>query len=203
MTAPVDQQFHIVSGFPENQRVTAAALFWQAFSGKLGKILAPDDKALFLIARLLDPDFAISALDEDGGLIGMAGFKTKEGALVAGSLSDMTAVYGLFGGLWRGIVLDLLERDPEPGLLLMDGIFVGAEARGLGVGTALLNEICSAAVARGCSRVRLDVIDTNPRARALYERSGFVSAGTEETGPFKYIFGFSSATRMEKPLQAA
>ena len=40
-------------------------------------------------ARLLDPAFAISALDEDGGLIGMAGFKTKEGALVAGSLSRL------------------------------------------------------------------------------------------------------------------
>jgi ribosomal protein S18 acetylase RimI-like enzyme len=203
MADPVDQQFQIVSGFPEDQRETAAALFWQAFSGKLGKILAPDDKALSLIARLLDSEFAISALDKDGGLIGMAGFKTKEGALVAGGLSDMTAVYGLFGGLWRGIVLDLLEREPEPGLLLMDGIFVSAEARGLGVGTALLNAICSAAVARGCSRVRLDVIDTNLRARALYERSGFVPAGTEETGPFKYIFGFSSATRMEKPMQAA
>ena len=52
----------------------------------------------------------------------------------------------------------------------------------------------------GLSRVRLDVIDTNPRARALYERNGFQAIETDEFGPFEHLFGFSSATRMEKQL---
>jgi ribosomal protein S18 acetylase RimI-like enzyme len=194
------QNYCIVSGFPADQRAAAANLFWQAFSGKLGKVLGPEEKALALIVRLLDPHFAISAVSEDGRLLGMAGYKTDGGALVGGGLSDMMAVYGLFGGLWRGLLLDLLERDTEPGLLLMDGIFVSAEARGLGIGTALLNAVCETAAANGCAKVRLDVIDTNPRARALYERCGFSATETEETGPLKYIFGFSSATRMEKPV---
>ncbi|WP_420412910.1 GNAT family N-acetyltransferase [Roseibium sp.] len=190
-------------GFPKDQRDAAARLFWQAFSGKLGKVLSPEDKALALISRLLDPNYALSAVTGDGRLLGMAGYKTENGGLVDGGLSDMMAVYGVLGGLWRGLVLDLLERDPEPGLLLMDGIFVSAKARGLGIGTALLEAVCETAAVKGCSKVRLDVIDTNPRARALYERCGFAATETEETGPLKHVFGFSSATRMEKLVTPA
>lgn len=192
--------FTIVPGLPEDQRSIAAGLFWQAFKGKLGNILSPERRAMQLIERILDPDFAISALGKEGDLLGLAGYKTSEGALVAGELSDMTAVFGPFGGLWRGLVLDVLEREVEPDILLMDGIFVSERARGQGIGTKLLDAVCAEAERRQLSRVRLDVIDTNPRARALYERQGFLPISCEETGPFKYVFGFSSATRMERPV---
>jgi ribosomal protein S18 acetylase RimI-like enzyme len=192
--------FSISGGFPEDQRKAAALLFWQAFSGKLGKILAPEQKALRLIERILDPTHAICALGPEGNLIGMAGFKSPEGAFVDGTLKDMTAEYGHFGGLWRGLLLDFLERKTEPDILLMDGIFVDEAARGSGVGTALLEAICSEAHRQKLSRVRLDVIDTNPRAKALYGRFGFQVISREETGPFKHLFGFSAAARMEKQV---
>ncbi|GAB2186342.1 GNAT family N-acetyltransferase [Roseibium sp. LAB1] len=190
----------ILAGFPEDQRPVAARLFWQAFSGKLGKVLAPEDKALRLVERILNPEFAISAVDEDGRLLGLAGYKTSDGALAGGSLADMTAVYGMFGGLWRGFLLDVLERKIEPDCLLMDGIFVAETARGQGIGGTLLKAIGEEARQRSLSRVRLDVIDTNPRAKALYERSGFKAVGEEKTGFLELLFGFSSATRMEKQV---
>lgn len=193
-------EFRISAGFSELHRKVAAQLFWVAFSGKLGKVLSPEEKALRMIERILDPDHAISALSPAGDLLGMAGFKSPEGAFVAGTLKDMTTEYGHFGGLWRGLLLDLLERESEPDVLLMDGIFVSEMARGSGIGTALLEAICDEALQRGLSRVRLDVIDTNPRARGLYERFGFQAVAREETGIFKHLFGFSSATRMEKQL---
>ena len=190
----------ILAGFPEDQRPVAARLFWQAFSGKLGKVLAPEDKALRLVERILNPEFAISAVDEDGRLLGLAGYKTSDGALAGGSLADMTAVYGMFGGLWRGFLLDVLERKIEPDCLLMDGIFVAETARGQGIGGTLLKAVGEEARQRSLSRVRLDVIDTNPRAKALYERSGFKAVGEEKTGFLELLFGFSSATRMEKQV---
>jgi ribosomal protein S18 acetylase RimI-like enzyme len=193
-------EFSISGGFPEDQRKVAALLFWQAFSGKLGKILAPEEKALSLIERILEPDHVISALSPEGKLVGMAGFKSPEGAFVDGALKDMTAIYGHFGGLWRGLLLDLLERETEPDILLMDGIFVAEAARGSGIGSALLEAVCEEARRRNLSRVRLDVIDTNQRAQSLYERFGFQAKSIEETGPFKHLFGFSSATRMERVL---
>ena len=109
----------------------------------------------------------------------------------------MTRIYGWFGGTWRGLILSTLERDLAPGVLLMDGICVDADARGLGVGTALLDAIKEHARQADLNSVRLDVIDTNPRARALYERRGFEPMGTTHTGVLRHLFGFRSATTMQ------
>ena len=192
--------FEIRRGFSEEHRKRAALLFWQAFSGKLGKFLGPDEKALSFFEGVLNPEFSLSAVAPDGRLLGMAGFKTSAGALAAGELKDLAAVYGWFGGLWRGLLLDSLERELEPETLLMDGIFVSEEARGQGVGSALLEAICDEAKALGLKRVRLDVIDTNPRARALYERSGFVAVSKKETGMLAGLFGFKYATEMVRTV---
>lgn len=50
--------------------------------------------------------------------------------------------------------------------------------RGQGVGTFMLAELQSQAIARGCSRVVLEVRSRNMAARRLYERAGFVVSGT-------------------------
>lgn len=82
----------------------------------------------------------------------------------------------------------------------MDGIFVRAEARGLGVGSALLDAIERHAAGSGLKQVRLDVIDENPRARALYARRGFEATSTVSLGMLKPLFGFQSATTMIKAI---
>ena len=186
----------IERGFHESERALAAHLFWQAFSAKLGKVMGPEARALRFFEAAMDPAFALAARDDDGALLGLAGFKTAQGGLVAGELQDLAQVYGWFGALWRGMLLGALERDVKPDVFQMDGIFVDASARGRGVGTALLQAVLQEAAQRGLAEVQLDVIDSNPRARALYERVGFKVVGTETTGPLKWIFCFSSATRM-------
>ena len=184
-------------GFDPAHRQAAAALYWQAFKDKLGKVMGPDAHALAFFEATMDADYALSAVDADGRLLGIAGFKTSEGSLSGGTLRDMTRIYGWFGGTWRGLILSTLERDLAPGVLLMDGICVHADARGLGVGTALLDAIKEHARQADLNSVRLDVIDTNPRARALYERRGFEPMGTTHTGVLRHLFGFRSATTMQ------
>ncbi|SDW64199.1 GNAT family N-acetyltransferase [Litoreibacter albidus] len=185
----------ITRGFEEGQRDHVARLFWGAFGGKLGRVLGPDAKARHFISSVLQPQFALCAV-EAGQLLGVAGFKTSQGGLVGGELSDLTPIYGRFGGLWRGVLLDQLERDLTDGQLLMDGIFVDEAARGKGVGTALLDAVIRHAGEVGAQEVRLDVIDTNPRARALYERRGFVPSGEVDAWPLHHVFGFRKATTM-------
>lgn len=189
------QNFVITPGVAAHHRTEAAALFLDAFGDKLGAILGRGQRATGLLCDIIDPEFAISAVQEDR-LLGVAGFKTDQGAFVGGELTDIQRHFGWFGGLWRGLALSVLERDVEPGCLLMDGIFVSAAARGQGVGTALLDAIADVARADGLKEVRLDVIDTNPRARALYERRGFVAGATSQMGPLRHVFGFKSATTM-------
>lgn len=185
----------IQSGFTEDERPTVADMYWSAFSGKLGMLLGAERGRQF-VQRVLDPRFALVARDAGGAILGVAGFKTADGAMVDGTWQDVRAVYGSFGGVWRAPLLELLARSLAPDTLLMDGICVASHARGLGVGTALLAAIKTAAQERGLACVRLDVINTNPRARALYEREGFVAQREVKMGPLRHIFGFASATEM-------
>ncbi len=185
-------------GFPPTLTREAAELYFAAFEGKIGGILGRDGRGVRFIESVIDPAHAICAVNsEQTRLLGIAGFKTAEGSMVGGELSDLAAVYGWLGALWRALPLSLLERELEDDVLLMDGIAVAGDQRGKGIGTKLLDAILAEAKKRGKKRVRLDVINTNPRAKALYAKVGFVETGTEKLGPFKYLFGFSSATKME------
>lgn len=191
----------IQAGLPEGTEDQAAALYWDAFGEKLGRVMGPTDKAMRFIRRVLDPTHAISAVGPEGELLGVVGFKTRDSALVGGTFTDMTAIYGWYGAIWRAALVSLLERDTENERFLMDGIFVAPKARGQGVGSALLGAIMEEAKSRGYGSLRLDVINTNPRARALYERHGFQPKGTNEMGFLAPIFRFNSATTMVRDLQ--
>lgn len=193
----IDTAPRIVSPIPETCRDEAVTLYWIAFRGKLGRILGPETRARAFLARVMRMDFGIGALGQEGQLLGLAGYKTAQGALVGGELSDLTAIYGRFGGLWRGVFLSTLERPVAKDILLMDGIAVSPDARGRGVGTALLDAIKAHASDLGKPRIRLDVIDTNPRAAKLYLRAGFKPGRTSSTWPLGGILGFSSATEMQ------
>ncbi len=189
-------EFSISKGFSNAERETVARLYWQAFSTKLGLLLGPDTRAISLFAQIITPEFALTARDTAGTLIGVAGFKTAHGALTGGGLRDVVQHYGWLNTLWKAPLLALLERDLAEDTLLMDGICVESSARGLGIGTALLDAIKAEAQTRNLAQVRLDVIDINPRARALYEREGFVAGPVRSLGPLRLIFGFSNATPM-------
>ena len=192
---------HVERGFHDHERDLVARLFWQAFREKLSLAMGPDDKARAFIARVLDPDFALVARDAGENLLGVAGYKTRDGALIGGGLRDLAVTYGWIGAVWRAGLLAALERDVAPGVLLMDGIFVTARARGQGAGSALLTAVKATARAADLHSVRLDVIDSNPRARALYERHGFVARNVTHLGPLRHVFGFRSSTEMHCPIQ--
>lgn len=187
-------------GLPEGLRDQAAALYWDVFGGKLGRVMGPRPKALRFLNRSIRADHAIVALSQRGDLLGLVGFKSPKGAFAGGDWADLRAVYGWFGAAWRACLLALLSRDVENERFLLDGICVVPQARGQGVGTLLLGALCEEARSRHYGAVRLDVIDTNTRARALYERLGFVAAKTDHLGLLRHVFGFDAATAMVKTL---
>lgn len=165
--------------------------------------MGPDDKATEFFEHVLDPAYAISATTPDGTILGVAGFKTANGSLSGGDLRDLVASYGWLGTAWRALLLALLERDLADDCLLMDGIFVEQSARGMGVGSALLGAIKAEAFKRGLSEVRLDVIDTNPRAQALYQRHRFVAGEIQKLGLLRHVFKFSSSMAMRYTVKVS
>ncbi len=188
------------SGLPEPLRAAAALLYWEAFGGKLGRIMGPAPRALAYLERIIRTDHVIVALSPEGGLLGLAGFKTPDGSFAAGEMADLRHEYGVIGAGWRAPLLWLLSRETDNERFLLDGVCVARAARGSGIGAALMQAICDEGRARGYLAVRLDVIDTNWRAKALYARLGFVVEKTASIGALRHVFGFSSTTTMVKPL---
>ena len=181
-------------------RLRAARLYLDAFDQKLGPILGRDKRAVGYLSDILRPTQALVAVDRYGVLLGLAGFHTEYGGLIGGRFNDLYRWYGLWGACWRTMLLAFFTRSPQSGQLLMDGVVVSPECRGQGVGAKLLEGVEQIARAKSLKQVRLDVVDTNPRARALYERKGFVPAGEEDVWPLHWLFGFRRSVTMVKAV---
>jgi ribosomal protein S18 acetylase RimI-like enzyme len=186
-------------GLPEAMRAQAARLYWQAFGAKLGRLLGPEPRALSYLERIIRPDHVVIAT-AGPRLLGLAGFRTPQGSFAVGGPEDMAAVYGAFGGLWRSFLLGRLSSEVDNENFLLDGLAVHPDHRGQGLGTALMAAIAAEASLRGYPGIRLDVIEDNPRARALYARLGYRETKRQSIGLLAPVFGFSRAITMVRDL---
>ncbi len=96
-------------------------------------------------------------------------------------------------GRWRGAVAAVFagraddekpvgtatgaEYEAEPGVGHIYAMWVAPDARGEGVGGALLDAVAVWAHARGCHRLVLSVTESNEPARVFYAERGFVDTG--------------------------
>jgi ribosomal protein S18 acetylase RimI-like enzyme len=188
----------IQRGFLSTLNAQAATLYAEAFRQKFKPFLG--DKSVAVLSEGLRPDFAFAAL-RDEELLGLAGIQTSDKKFVELDRKVFQRTFGLLSGSLRYVLAQwFFARPDEVGTLLMDGIAVKKDARGQGVGTKLLEAVFAYAEAQGFERVRLDVIDTNPKARELYERLGFAAKETTHLPFLKAWFGFSAVTMMVKVL---
>ena len=183
-------------GWDAGLSVAAARLYDAAFGSKLGKAIRDGEKRIEILSDCFDPEHSYCVLVNDE-IVGLAGFKTPDGSLTSGmNFKVLIKQLGLLGGAWSAIILSLFEREPKPRELVMDGIVVDGRFRGRGIGSRLLDQIISHAAQAGYRSVRLDVIDSNPRAKKLYETKGFVATEHESFPILGRFLGFSGATTM-------
>ncbi|QCX81679.1 putative acetyltransferase [Streptomyces sp. YIM 121038] len=201
-TAATGGEIEVRRGVPAGAEEQVAALYWEAFGRKLGPGLGPPDAGRAFLARHLHRDRGVVAV-RGHRVVAVAGFQQDGRALTGGGARDVLSAYGPLRGLPRLAVLALFERTPAAGELVMDGIAVAADQRGHGIGSLLLREVAAVAAEAGCRRVRLDVIDVNPRARALYERHGFTATRTHRTPYLRRLMGFDAVTTMHRAVTTA
>ncbi len=184
-------------GLPERYRARAASLYDQAFGQKFSAAIRSEQERLMLLENCIDPEYAIIAIS-DSKLTGVAGFHTSNGSLTGNiTYSKLVTQLGVLKGTWAALIFSLYERKPTSGELLMDGISVDKDYRGKGIGSKLLDEIAKYASENKYDRIRLDVIDINPKAKKLYEKKGFKPVKTENFQYLKWLLGFSGSTTME------
>lgn len=187
----------ITNGAPEAWRGAIAALYLEAFRGKLGPVFGRDAAAAAWLAPCLDLSRCLVAV-RDGQVVGVAGY-CLDGRRLLRPLGwpALRRRHGLLRGTAMLLAQALLRRREAPDTLLMDGIVVAPTQRGQGIGRQLLAAMRALAGRHGRGAVRLDVVDSNPAARRLYLREGFVPVAEHRLGlAGAWLFGFRTATTM-------
>jgi ribosomal protein S18 acetylase RimI-like enzyme len=187
-------------GLEKTHRAAAADLYWQAFGGKLGAVMGPRGRAHTYLMRVMRLDQCIAARDGQT-LLGIVGLHDDAGSFAGGTAQDFRAVYGWPRSLWGLPLMSKLGEEGQPSdVLMIDGFSVQPKARGKGIGAALLAAVCQHGAEQGFRAVHLDVIDTNWRAKAFYQKHGFTVQSQRNVGALRLVFGFNAVLRMERNL---
>lgn len=188
-------------GLPERFRQGATDLFWEGFGSKLRRPLGKSEaKAKEFLGLTFDPDNVLLAIEDDG-VLGFMGVSDTDHPMKTDEWACARSVYGVWGAVWRLALLAPMEQKPPKDGLYLEWIAVSSSARGRGIGTQMMSQVEDVARERGLFHVALDVIDSNPRAQALYAELGYDVESTHTTGPFAWLYGFGKYTRMVKPLR--
>lgn len=191
----------ITDHLPAEFALPAARIYMDALGAKLAPILGAAERASHMLARNLSPRRCLSAF-RGGRLAGVLGVQDQGGGFWNPTLASLAEEYGWMSGMFRFGGACVLHHETGPGEWCIDGIAVEKEMRGMGVGTRLLRFLEEKASERGVRRISLEVTDTNERARALYERLGYMETARQGLWPFNRIFAFPFQTSilMEKPM---
>jgi ribosomal protein S18 acetylase RimI-like enzyme len=192
-------QIIVTRELADSQRRKAAEILFDAFEDKFRPLLRNREVGLKLIAEIMDPKGIFVAM-RDGEPVGIAGVRYDGLRLLRIKLRTLIRHLGLFRGLLARYIDWLCLHDPEPDYVLLEFAAVSAAARSQGVGSLLISAVCELAKSEGKRGVTLDVVDTNPRAQQLYERSGFAVVSVKEFPRLRGFFGFGAVSSMVKTV---
>ncbi|WP_043471904.1 GNAT family N-acetyltransferase [Arthrobacter sp. Rue61a] len=191
------ESLSITHGFDDTDRLVVALLYWEAFERKLRPGFSDNRDGVGVLQAAVRSDRFLVARSISR-IVGVCGFHSTGAGALDLSWSLLRSRLSTAAALRAWLLLSPLGRAEKAGTLTLDGICVDRTARGSGVGTALLDAAYDLAVTAGASAVRLSVVDTNPRARSLYERQGFVPRNSGNLGILAPIYGFDHYTTMER-----
>ena len=194
-------QINYLDYLPDEFRASALTLYFNALNEKLEPILGSDGRAKKALGSHLATNKCLVAIC-DRKLAGILGIQDNKGGFINPTLKTMVKLYGIPGGFLRMIGLAMLHHRTASNELYVDGVAVVDKMRGKGIGSHLFNRLERIAVQKSVRTISLEVIDTNQRARALYEHLGFVATTEQSIWPLNLFlnFSFKSATLMVKRI---
>jgi ribosomal protein S18 acetylase RimI-like enzyme len=191
----------IIDHLPEAFIMEAVNLYVHALKDKLLPVLGDEKRACRIMAGHVDRGHCLSAW-VNRKLAGILAVQSNRQSFWNPTLRSMTGAYGPVEGVFRFLGLLFLHHRTRPGEWIIDGVAVKEGMRGLGIGSALIRRFEATALTGGARTVSLEVADFNHKARALYERLGFIEAGQQSLRPFNqiYRFPFQTSTTMLKTI---
>lgn len=193
-------ELQIEDGLIEQDRPRAAALYWEAFRRKLRPAFGTEDVGTAVVTASLRPDRILVAR-VNGSVVGVCGYTADGASAVDLSWTSLRSHLSRRGAIRAIAALAILARSSSHDALVLDGICVAGNHRGMGIGTAFLEAAGARAREFGFRAIRLTVVDTNPRAEALYRRLGFVAVGGGALGALSVVYGFDRYITLERTLE--
>lgn len=198
----LDSGITIQMGLDRHFMHPVAELYDQAFVGKFKRAVPSRAKRLRLWAELVNPSQVIGAF-RGRDLLGILLYSTptSSGWLRSAAVKKVFKTLGPWDAVRCLAVFALFEKPLPSNHLYIEAIAVSSMARGLGIGSLLLNTAKVFATGEELEGLQLRVIFENPRAKALYEREGYESISRESSGVMKSIIGIEGADLMELRLK--
>jgi len=196
------EEIEYLDYLPAGLEAQAVSCFMDAFEEKLLPLFGSREKAIRLLAPNLSHALCLTAFYHNE-LVGVLGIHTKDRGFLNPSFLAMLREYGLARGMYRFFGLLLIEHTVRKTEWHVEGVAVDAKMRGRGIGTALLKTFERLAREKGMQTISLEVINTNPGAKKLYERLGFGVIRHSSVWPFNhlYAFPFDSSFLMAKHVK--
>jgi ribosomal protein S18 acetylase RimI-like enzyme len=195
----LDSHIEIKLGIPEELHHQAAIICCEGFFSQIEWLFGSKQKAITILEHSFDTELGLTAQIQ-GQLVGFVGFKYENRPFLQFERSHCIRELGLLRGLLAFLLLNNISAaKPLPDEMCIAVLVVDISMRGKGIGSLLMQAAFEIAQQNQCSAVVLDVANTNPDARRLYERLGFELVRTIE---FRYLPKWisSGATIMRKQL---
>ena len=130
---------------------------------------------------------------EGGRIIALVGRRTAKDNLMytMAAIKQILGYYSLYRGvgvLIRGLRFEAIVAPPIKDVICLHNLAVSPEQQGNGVGAQLIKCFLAQEKEKGMTTVSLNVAETNPRAKVLYERLGFI-VKDKRVGKLKSQYG--------------
>ena len=195
----------ITNKINDEQKKEVARLYYQAFTKKFNYLwffTKEEEKAFQVLARSLQYNYGLYAL-EGNKVLGFIGLNKKNETFFPAIYTSFTKAFGVIGGTWRYVgfgIYRLTKESLDTKTLYIDPVVVSAEARGMGIGTKLFDSTIELSKQLKLNYVTLDVVDTNPKAKKLYEKLGFKVLKEGNTKWITKKAGFEKYFHMKKNI---
>lgn len=189
----------IAEGIDDGFIEGALRLAYEAFAKKFRIGFRDADDLARLFSDSVNTGHCFTAI-ADGKLLGILMFQTVDREFFHLKLSTVLTRFSPVRALLITLNLVLLSQTARPDEFIVDALAVSPAARGLGIGTRLMDRAEDKARAHGKGTMSLGVIGENAGAIRLYERLGFKTTRVWRSKWLELAIRSKEVRRMEKPL---
>lgn len=183
-------KIEIIEDIGQKQKIEAANVLYEAFEKKINAFMKPKTKAIDAHIRAMQNERAFF-VTYNNSIIGIAGLHYRGKNFIEFDFSELNKTFNFLKSTLYYLAFKLMTPKIKEDTLRIEVLAVDKKYRGQGIGSMLMGKIIDFAAESGFKKIVLEVVDTNPGARTLYERLGFEKIKTVKHYFFTRRAGFS------------